>query len=64
MLKSTIVQAATAPKDDAEVRKINYRQTNARWIAMALGCLVLFGQQYCFDNPSVIYILLRLLNIL
>lgn len=60
MLKSTIVQAATAPKDETEVRKINYRQTNARWIAMGLGCLVLFGQQYCFDNPSVRFGLSRL----
>jgi hypothetical protein len=35
------------------VRKINARQGKARWVALILGCLVLFGQQYCFDNPSV-----------
>ena len=27
------------------------RQSNYRWVALALAILLLFGESYCYDNP-------------
>jgi hypothetical protein len=53
MLKPSVVMSAYKPKDWISKRKISFRQTKMRWVALLLGCLVCFGSQYCFDNPSV-----------
>lgn len=53
MLKPSVVMSAYRPKDWVSKRKISFRQTSMRWLALMLGCFVCFGSQYCFDTPSV-----------
>lgn len=53
MLKPSVVMSVYQPKDRVTRRKISFRQTKMRWVALLFGVLVCFGMQYCFDNPSV-----------
>lgn len=55
MVTGTFVKSVFVKKGDEEKRKVNYRQTNMRYIVVVLAIFVVFGCEYCFDNPSVKY---------
>lgn len=55
MVNPSFVQSAYKVRDHDTLRKVNYRHTKIRYFALFLAVLVVFGHEYCFDNPSVIY---------
>jgi len=62
MVNSSFVLSVYAVKGDDEKRRVNYRQTNMRYLVVVIAILVVFGCEYCFDNPSVNIFQLRLCN--
>jgi hypothetical protein len=34
--------------------RLPFSQTNVRWFALCLACLLLFGDAYAFDNPMAL----------
>lgn len=45
--------SAYKKKDVNERQKVNYRQTNIRYLVVVIAIFVVFGCEYCFDNASV-----------
>jgi hypothetical protein len=62
MVNATFVLSVYAVKGDDEKRRVNYRQTNMRYLVVVVAILVVFGCEYCFDNASVNIFRLRLYN--
>jgi hypothetical protein len=59
MVSPSYVLSAYVVKDAETRRKVNYRQTSLRYFVVILAVFVVFGCEYCFDNPSVPDLLLR-----
>lgn len=53
MVSPSFVMSAYVVKDDKTRRQVNFRQTKLRYVMVMLACFVVFGCEYCFDNPSV-----------
>lgn len=53
MVQGTFIMTALSRRGPEEVRKVNYRQTNMRYLVIVIAIFVVFGCEYCFDNPSV-----------
>lgn len=53
MVNPSFVMSAYTVKDEVTRRKVNFRQTKFRYFIVVLACFVVFGCEYCFDNPSV-----------
>ena len=53
MVQGTFVFSVYKKKDENEKRKINYRQTNVRYLVVVIAIFVVFGCEYCFDTASV-----------
>lgn len=49
--KPSFVVLATSNGDPI---KTPYSETKVIWIALALACLLLFGDAYAFDNPMAL----------
>lgn len=53
MVTPSFVMAAYSVKDDVTRRNVNFRQTKLRYLVVVIAIFVVFGCEYCFDNPSV-----------
>lgn len=53
MVHGTFVLSAYSKHDTEVARRIEYRQTNTRYLVVLIAILVVFGCEYCFDNASV-----------
>lgn len=53
MVQGSFVVSALRKKNEVERKKVNYRQTNMRYVVVVIAILVVFGCEYCFDNASV-----------
>ena len=54
MVSGSFVLSAYKHKEEEEIRRVNYRQSNMRYVVVLLAILVVFGCEYCFDNASVL----------
>jgi hypothetical protein len=52
-MNPSFAMSAYVVKDPLTRRKVDYRQTNLRYLVVVLAIFVIFGCEYCFDNPSV-----------
>jgi len=59
MVQGTFVLSGLEKKGPEAKRKVNYRQTNMRYLVVVLAIFVVFSCEYCFDNASVPHILPR-----
>lgn len=57
MVNPSFVLSAYKVKDEQTRRNVNFRQTGLRYFIVVIACLVVFGCEYCFDNPSVCFLL-------
>jgi hypothetical protein len=54
MVQGTFVLSAFRIKDDNEKRIVESRQNGAiKYLVVVIAIFVVFGCEYCFDNPSV-----------
>ena len=53
MVTASFVMSAYMVKDEKTRRQVNFRQTKLRYFVVVAACLVVFGCEYIFDNPSV-----------
>ena len=53
MVNPTFVLSVFAVKGGEERRRVDYRQTNMRYVVVLIAIFVVFGCEYCFDNASV-----------
>jgi hypothetical protein len=53
MVQGSFVFSAYKKKDEATKMRINFRQTNVRYLVVVIAIFVVFGCEYCFDNASV-----------
>jgi hypothetical protein len=59
-MNPSFAMSAYVVKDPLTRRKVDYRQTNLRYLVVVLAIFVIFGCEYCFDNPSVYLFKFRL----
>ena len=57
MANPTFVLSVYTAKDEVTKRQVQFRQTTLRYVVVILACFVVFGCEYCFDTPSVSYLL-------
>lgn len=55
MVSPSFVMQAYSVKNDVTRRNVNFRQTNLRYLVVVIAIFVVFGCEYCFDNPSVVF---------
>jgi hypothetical protein len=53
MMSPSFAMSAFLIKDALTRRKVDFRQTKLRYFIVVLAIFVIFGCEYCFDNPSV-----------
>ena len=54
MVTGEFVLSAYRPKDEVQKRKIKFRETRVRYVVVFLAIMVVFFEEYCFDNPSAL----------
>lgn len=54
MVSPSFVMQAYSIRGEGTRRKVDFRQTKLRYFIVVVAIFVVFGCEYCFDNPSVI----------